>query len=288
MATIVPVGEEPRPIDFPIVDHTVFFFVHFCQLFCAEKKLWGNKSRGSTTHNLFWNGFQLSKIIGGTYCPRRVWTWTDHSGQKEILLPWRQRSCHTFYTRTCPADREQFNGFTIIETLPVLMGDFVSRQGCLSSPEKVSNHLGPQPHTRSSVPQDTKKHELQFHLDLRWYITMGTPGSKWLLAAHPLSAISLHTHHRSKSPFDKISCPQSMDKMLIIGIWFPNRHLLGKQFCIVYFLVVSCKWCSWCWLVWPVITWCLQMSKDSSVALMFRFCRLCDPALPPQLGFLPL
>ena len=42
VATIVSVGEEPWPIDFPIVNHTVFFIViHFCQLFRAEKKLVG-------------------------------------------------------------------------------------------------------------------------------------------------------------------------------------------------------------------------------------------------------
>ena len=59
------------------------------------------------------------------------------------------------------------------------------------------------------------------------------------------------------SMIGNISWHQSMDKMLF-GLLSPKRHLLGKQFCIVDFLIVSCKWCSWGWLVWPVIAWCLQ------------------------------
>ena len=44
VATIVSVGKEPGPIDFPIVDHTVAFLVHFRQLFRAENK-WGMRLR---------------------------------------------------------------------------------------------------------------------------------------------------------------------------------------------------------------------------------------------------
>ena len=50
VATIVSVGKEPGPIDFPIVHHTVAFLVHFRQLFRAEKK-WGMRLRNKAIKN---------------------------------------------------------------------------------------------------------------------------------------------------------------------------------------------------------------------------------------------
>ena len=64
MATIVSVGEEPWPIDFPIVHHTVFFIViHFCQLFRAEKKLVGVKI-GVDLFGIFYN-VKVTPIVPG-------------------------------------------------------------------------------------------------------------------------------------------------------------------------------------------------------------------------------
>ena len=105
VATIVSVGEEPWPIDFPIVDHTIFFLIHFCQLFCAEKRCYGGKNESHPWNTVSLGSHSSGVAAGGNWDGKSIRT--KQKRKYEVFPPLfgigiqrltRQKRCNRYQT----------------------------------------------------------------------------------------------------------------------------------------------------------------------------------------------
>ena len=140
MTTVVPVGKESRPVDFPIVNHTITLLVHFGQSFCATK-----------IGKLLPFVLDLLPVI-----PRE-------SEFAQIILnieeffcsDVREAAIHFILVHALQQGIQCQRAKTLLNLVPVTLDDFFSKQICLFVLEKVSNHPDLQHHTPTWAPLDT-------------------------------------------------------------------------------------------------------------------------------------
>ena len=140
MTTVVPVGEESRPVDFPIVNHTITLLVHFGQSFCANKI-----------------GILLPFVLDLLpVIPRE-------SEFAQIILnieeffcsDVREAAIHFILVHALQQGTQCECAQIFLALVPVTLDDFFSKQICLFVLEKVSNHPDLLHHTPTWAPLDT-------------------------------------------------------------------------------------------------------------------------------------
>ena len=142
VTTVVPVGKESRPVDFPIVNHTITLLVHFGQSFRAKK-----------IEKLLPFVLDLLPVI-----PRE-------SEFAQIILnieeffcsDVREAAIHFILVHALQQGAQCQRAETLFNLVPATLDDFFSKQICLFVLEKVSSHPDLQHHTQTWAPLDTVK-----------------------------------------------------------------------------------------------------------------------------------